>query len=95
MKMNMNTAAEIQAAIIQASITNDELNAIVETIRFKRTQIAKDAKRSITIGTTVSFTNSKTGTNVQGTVEKIMTKNVLVNTSIGRWKVPANMLVIS
>lgn len=90
----MNTASEIQVAIMRANLTNDDINAIVECIRYKRAQLTKANKRSLAVGATVKFTNSKTGSDIQGIIEKIMTKNVLINTGSGRWKVPANMLSV-
>jgi hypothetical protein len=51
-------------------------------------------KRSLRYGDEVSFTSSKTGRVMQGTVEKIAIKFVTVKTMTGLWKVPANMLTI-
>lgn len=89
----MATIQEINSSIIAGNFTNDQLNSIACAIKFARGQMIKQNRRSMTLGTTVKFTNSRTGMVITGTVEKIMTKNVLVNaTSGGRWRVPANMI---
>ena len=85
---------QIQLAIMRTDLTNADLRAISDTIQFKRSQLAKENKRAITIGSTVSFMNSRTGQNVQGVVEKIMTKNVRINTGTSIWRVPASMLSV-
>jgi hypothetical protein len=51
-------------------------------------------KRSLRLGDQVSFTSSKTGRVMQGTVEKIAIKFVTVKTNMGLWRVPANMLAV-
>jgi hypothetical protein len=40
----------------------------------------------------VEFTSSKTGRQMRGHVTKIAIKYVTVNTGLGMWRVPANML---
>jgi hypothetical protein len=47
--------------------------------------------RSLVIGDKVSFTG-RGGRLVTGTVDKVKIKNVLVDTGMGRWNVPASML---
>ena len=86
-------AIEITRAIISGRYSNDELNSIIESIRFARSQLGKRVKRSVTLGCMVSFVN-KRGMTVTGRVNKIMTKNVIVATQTGNWRVPANMLTV-
>jgi FKBP-type peptidyl-prolyl cis-trans isomerase 2 len=82
----------VQTAITAIrGMTNNEINQVVEAIKLQRTYNARSVARELNVGDTVSFTG-KRGT-VVGTVEKINTKTVLVNSpSAGRWKVTASML---
>lgn len=87
----MNTT-EITRAIISGTFSNDELNSIVEAIKFARAQLGRTKRRELRVGATVKFTSSRDGRTYTGTVDRIKTKFVLVNTPSGRWNVPANML---
>jgi hypothetical protein len=46
------------------------------------------------VGDNVEFTSSKTGRLTRGFVTKVAIKYVTVNTGMGLWKVPANMLAL-
>lgn len=73
--------------------TNDDLNSIVDAIKFARSRITKQNIRSLYVGDQVQFTSSKTGRTMKGSVTKIAQKFVTVRTTDnGLWKVPANML---
>jgi hypothetical protein len=87
----MNTS-DIQVAIMRGDFTNDDLNAIIETIRYKRGQLGKATKRSLKVGDTVTFVSAKVGKTITGTVKQIKVKNVIVGTSGNNWQVPASML---
>jgi uncharacterized protein YwbE len=65
---------------------------MIDAVKWNREQLAKQIKRSITIGDNVEFTSSKTGRLTRGFVTKVAIKYVTVNTGMGLWKVPANML---
>ena len=76
-----------------ARMDSAELNRVVEAVKLRRTFIAKETARGLFIGDPVSF-ESKRGT-VQGTVTKVNTKTVVVDTpTAGRWKVTASMLTL-
>ena len=83
---------QINTAIIQGSFTNDELSSIIDAVKYNRAQLGKQIKRSFVVGSKVNFTSSRTGLVITGTVRKISIKNVIVDTNIGGYKVPANML---
>jgi translation initiation factor 2B subunit (eIF-2B alpha/beta/delta family) len=85
---------QVNSAIMFGTWTDTELSSMIDAIKFARAGLVKQNKRSITLGTAVSFTSTKNGMTYKGTVEKIAQKFVTVNTGSGRWKVPANMLVI-
>lgn len=85
---------QINSAIMFGTWTDTELSSMIDAIKFARASLVKQQKRSLSLGADVSFTSNKTGMTYRGTVEKIAQKFVTVNTGSGRWKVPANMLVI-
>ena len=87
------SANQIISSIIQSpGLTNDDLNRIIEAVKFRRSSLGKDIKQSIKVGSNVEFTSSKTGRSMRGLVKKIAIKYVTVDTGLGLWKVPANML---
>ena len=85
---------QVNSAIMFGAWTDTELTSMIDAIKFARSNLIKQQKRSLSLGTDVSFTSQKTGITYRGKVEKIAQKFVTVNTGSGRWKVPANMLVI-
>jgi hypothetical protein len=82
----------INNEILAGNFTNDQLTSIIDAVKFARARLAEKTKRSVTLGSTVKFTSTKTGITMQGTVDKIAIKYVTVRTPQGLWKVPANML---
>jgi len=90
---------QINTAIMQGDLTNEELNSIGDAIRFARAQLVVRNKSVLTIGSNVKFTSSTRGT-IVGTVKKINRKFILVNEQKpgnlfgSTWKVPANMLEV-
>ncbi len=83
---------EINSAIMFGDLTNDDLNSIGDAIRYRRSQLTTQTRRSLTLGCAVKFTNSRTGQLVTGKVNKINRKFVIVDAGFTRWRVPANML---
>jgi ferredoxin-fold anticodon binding domain-containing protein len=88
------TINDINQAIIAGNFSNDQLNGIAMSIKFARNQLTQQNRRSITVGTQVRFTNSRTGRYEVGTVKEIKIKNVIINTGSSTWRVPANMLEV-
>lgn len=94
----MATIQEINSSIISGNFTNDQLNGIIQAVKFARNQIATKNKFTFVKGTKVKFVSSKSGQYIVGTVEDVKRKFVHVreNTSgrltSGVWRVPANML---
>lgn len=89
----MATIREINSAIMFGDFTNDELNSIMDAVKFARAGLAKQAKREFRVGSVVKFRSTRLGTTVQGTVEKVAIKYITVRDPVrGLWKVPANML---
>mgnify|MGYP000650928168 CR=1 FL=1 len=86
------TLNEIQLAIFNTSLSNDDLNILADAIKFKRSQLGREVARNLTIGSPVKFTDSRKGIVIRGTLEAIKIKNATVATSMGRYRVPMNML---
>ena len=83
---------QINAAIVSGIYTNDDLNSIVDALKFARAQLSKQNRRALMPGDTVKFTSNRNGMTYTGTVNKVKIKYVLVRTNSGVFNVPANML---
>lgn len=90
----MPSINEINSEIMHGSFTNDQLESIAMAIKYRRTQIGRTVKHTVAPGTAVKFYHPKLGTDVQGTVNRIKQKYVLVDTSRGRYNVPAALLEV-
>ena len=89
----MNSIQDINSAIIAGRFSNQDLNSIIDAVKFARAQLTQQTKRSLTLGSLVQFTSNRTGRTMQGTVQKIAIKFVTVATpGQGLWRVPASML---
>lgn len=86
--------SDINSAIIRGAWDNEQLNSIIEAVKFARARLTQENKRSLRLGSTVAWVSPKVGGRVTGTVTKIAQKYVTVNTSRGMWRVPANMLEV-
>lgn len=86
---------QINGQIMFGSFTNEQLNSIVSAVKYRRTQIAKENRRSIIMGDVVRFVNPRSGRTHQGNVVKINIKNVKVREGNTTWTVPANMLTVA
>ena len=90
------TIQEINKAIMFGTWTNVELTSISDAIKWNRAQLARQTKRSMSIGCTVRFTHPKTGRVHTGIVKQIKIKNVAVlENGFTNWNVPANMLEVA
>ena len=93
----MATIQEVNSSIMFGDFTNEELNSIVSALKFRRGQLAKQSVRELRLGTRVKFTNSRNGSVILGSVQKINRKFVIVQEDRGSylprsWRVPASML---
>ena len=86
---------QINTAIMQGDLSNEELNSIGDAIRFARAQLVVRNKSALMIGSNVKFTSSTRGT-ISGVVKKINRKFIIVDQpgQFRSWKVPANMLEV-
>ncbi len=82
---------DINSAIISGIYTNDDLNSIVNAIKFARTQLTKQQARALRVGDQVRFTTR--GNTFFGTIERVKLKNAFVKVGMSsRFNVPLNML---
>jgi hypothetical protein len=82
----------INGAIMRGGYSNDDLNSIMDAVKYARSKLGRAKLRAFGVGDSVKFTSNKNGRVYQGVVEGVKIKNVIVNTSMGRFRVPANML---
>ena len=83
----------INSAIMFGNLTNDELNSVLDAVKYARAQLAKQNKRAFMPGDSVKFTSNRDGVTYTGTVNKVKQKFVLVRTTNSQlFNVPANML---
>lgn len=88
----MATIQEINTSIMFGDLTNEQLNSVIEAVKYRRGQLTKQSVRSLSTGVKVKFVSSRDGKTVLGTVSKVNRKFVIVDTGTGRWRVPGNML---
>jgi hypothetical protein len=90
----MLTIQQVNSAIMLQTWTNTELSSMIDAVKWNRDHLAKQIKRSIGRGDNVEFTSSKTGRLMRGFVTKVAIKYVTIDTGLGLWRVPANMLTV-
>lgn len=88
----MLTIQDVNRAIMLQEWTNTELTSMIDAVKWNKEQLTRRVKRSISRGDNVEFTSSKTGRLTRGFVTKVAIKYVTVDTGMGMWRVPANML---
>jgi len=82
----------INGAIMRGNFSNDDLDSVIAAVKHARAQLGRAKLRSFGVGDSVKFTSNRNGRVYQGVVEGVKIKNVIVNTALGRFRVPANML---
>jgi hypothetical protein len=90
----MLTIQQINSAIMTQSWTNEQLTSMIDAVKWNRERLNQQAKAGIRVGDNVQFTSSKTGRLTRGFVTKKAIKYITVNTGMGLWRVPANMLTV-
>jgi exosome complex RNA-binding protein Csl4 len=83
---------QLNSIIMFGSFSNDELDSIINAVKFARAQLAKQARNSFVRGSKVKFTSSRTGQVVTGEVTDVKRKFIHVRSGMTNWRVPANML---
>ena len=82
----------VNAEILQGAFTNEQLDSIMDAVKFARSRIIQKNIFTMRTGSNVQFTSTKNGMTYKGVVEKVGRKYVTVRTPQGGWRVPANML---
>jgi ribosomal protein L35AE/L33A len=77
------------------NFTNDQINGIAMSVKYRRAQIVKETKRALMIGDTVRFTHPTTGRVHQGSVVKINIKKIKIKEGFTTWNVPASMISVA
>jgi hypothetical protein len=93
----LSAQQQICQQIMFGNFDNDELNGIIDAIKFARANIVKANIRSIRAGASVQFKSSKTGKNITGEVTKVGRKFLVIREhglSYSNWRVPANMVEV-
>ena len=93
--MSQLTIQQVNEAIMFGNFTNDQINGIAMSVKYRRAQIVNETKRSLVKGDVVRFTHPKTGRVHQGAVVKISIKNIKVKEGFTTWNVPASMISIA
>jgi len=88
----MLSIKEVNSAIMLQTWTDIELRSMIDAIKWNRSRLAERTKAGICVGDNVEFTSSKTGRLTRGFVTKKAIKYITVDTGMGLWRVPANML---
>lgn len=84
---------DITSSIMFGKLTNDDLNNIIEAVKYARAGLAKRATWTFKKGDRVKYMSTKRGRMVTGVVEKVAIKYITVNCGAdGLWRVPANAL---
>ncbi len=89
----MNIQA-INSAIITGTWSNQDLESMIDAVKFARSRLAQTMKFQVRAGTKVKFHSTKRNQTFTGTVTKMAQKYATVATAQGNWRVPANMLEI-
>lgn len=92
--MSNLTIQQINSAIISQEWTNVQLDSMIDAVKYARAQLGRQTVRELRNGITVRFTSNRTGQTITGTVAEVKIKNVIVQTALGRYRVPANMLEV-
>lgn len=89
------TANDVVSALLNGSFGNNDIERIAQALKFARGQLGNEIKRDLRPGVSVKFYHPKKNFYVAGTVNKIKQKYVLVDTTQGRYNVPANLLEVA
>lgn len=81
----------INASIIRGDFTSEQLDSILDAVRYARSQMAKVNLRRYRVNDAVKFFNNRRGREMHGRVTKVAIKYITVNCGMdGSWRVPAS-----
>ncbi len=75
--------------------SSSQINQVIEAIKLQQTYVARNAARSVQVGTLVTF-EGRRGNTVTGEVTKVNQKTIVVRDSNtqAQWKVTASMVSV-
>lgn len=82
----------INRAIISGNWTNQDLESMIDAVKFARSRLTMQAKFTLKVGADVKFHSTKRNMTVTGKITKMAQKYATVSTAQGLWRVPMNML---
>jgi len=89
----LKTVQEINTAILSSNLSNEDLNSVLDAVRFVRSQLVRKNTGSLVVGTRVKWNSVRLGKPMTGTVVKVGRKNIKVDVGQGNvWRVDASML---
>ena len=83
---------QINELILTSELTDADISSIIESIKYVRSRNARLNLRTFRVGDAVQFKSSRSNQTIRGTVKKIAIKNIVVDTALGAYRVPANMV---
>ena len=83
---------QINKLILTADLTDADINSIVDAVKYRRAQLSRRNTALFRVGDYVQFKSSRSNQTVKGTVKKIAIKNIVIDTALGAYRVPANMV---
>ena len=83
---------QINKLILTADLTDADINSIVDAVKYRRAQLSRRNTALFRVGDAVQFKSSRSNQTVKGTVKKIAIKNIVIDTALGAYRVPANMV---
>jgi hypothetical protein len=87
----MTTFTEVLYYIQNEQLSNDDLNRVIDAVKWSRARNARKAAVSLQIGSQVRFDSRRQGL-VVGVLKNIKIKNATVEVNGVRWNVPLAML---
>ena len=88
----MSSIHEITRSIMFGDLTNDELTAVIDAVKFARANLARQVKYTLVKGSRAMFRNSRTGQIMDGEITEVKRKFIHLRVGQSTWRVPANML---
>lgn len=86
---------DITQEISHGSFTNDQLESIIRAVRYRRSEIGREVRRSVRVGDMVQFYHPGLAQTLKGSVKEVLVKNVMVTTQGRIYRVPASLLELA
>ncbi len=87
----MKTVSQINAAILAADFSHDDLRSLINAVKYKQDQMNRVASFMFRKGDQVKF-KTKEGITVIGSIVKINRKTTEIRSGLTNWKVTSSLL---